>query len=171
MEHLSRLGSNHKALLLIFDSVNFHDQSGRYNLFRFEEPWCKEEGSEDLIKLVWYHGYDFYSKVAQVQSQFPAVDFYTTNSIRRRIVHLEEALSILQVVVPNPSNMNNQRQLEVELHDLLEKEELMWSQRSYANWLKGVIVTPNIFTRRLPREEKETLLRGFRGLMVLGQCI
>lgn len=49
VEHVSRFGSDHHAIMLTFSVFKEDVPVRRSRLFRFEEAWCYEEGSEELL--------------------------------------------------------------------------------------------------------------------------
>ncbi|KAK9938256.1 hypothetical protein M0R45_015006 [Rubus argutus] len=56
--------------------------------------------------------------------------------VRRTVVELREELDKLQRLAPSVDNLRQRQEKEALLEQVLEKEEIMWAQRSRVNWLR-----------------------------------
>lgn len=159
--HLNCMFSNHNALVFYFDSVKPETLNKNKFIFKFEESSCREEACEDLIKLAQSRGTKFYEKLSNVEISLRQVDFHNTTSIRKRIQHLEKTLEICYSSSPVVM-LEQQKKVACEIDDLLEKEEIMWRQRSRATWLNEGDHNTNFFHKKASQRRKRNTIQKLK---------
>ncbi|GAU35043.1 hypothetical protein TSUD_30090 [Trifolium subterraneum] len=136
-QHLVRYKSDHCPLLLEFSHLNCNrTNNNQQQTRRFEQIWTTNDHHTSIVKEAWqnYHG----SMEQKLNYRLNALHNWgrkTFGIIPKKIKEAQQDLLNLQQC-QNSQNLPHQiQQKEQELDDLLEKEEMWWSQRSRALWL------------------------------------
>ncbi|KAF7825238.1 ribonuclease H [Senna tora] len=162
VEHNTRSFSYHCAVVITFDDENPDANRKAKRLFRFEESWCNEDSCGELVDLGWEAGSDVVDKIKKVASCFKEANFHNTGSIRRKIKHLEESITILKQIQLTDAVRKNIQDAQAELDQLLKNEEILWRQRSRAVWLKEGDLNTKFFHRKANQRRNRNAIRRIR---------
>ncbi|KAK9921713.1 hypothetical protein M0R45_030213 [Rubus argutus] len=137
--HLVAMASDHCPLLIESDPPfnGRGDGLGRRR-FTFEEMWTTDEDCGKMIQQLWGVdcGNSVLEKIKHVSVGLKDWEKEKFGSVRRSIKELREVLDGFQRQAPTEINLQQRREVEVKLDQVLFREEIMWSQRSRVNWLK-----------------------------------
>jgi hypothetical protein len=135
--HLTRYRSDHCPILLDFSHIsctrNYNQQ--HYGK-KFEQIWTTNENHYNIVKNAWQNGQgNVGHKLQYTLNTLHNWGKKTFGVIPKRIKETQQELDVLQNDQDNQNLAQQIRNKEKELDDLLEMEELWWSQRSRALWL------------------------------------
>jgi hypothetical protein len=135
--HLTRYKSDHSPILLDFSlfPVNRNRPKGHYNK-KFEQVWTTSAYHSTLVCQTWQHQHGPLEE--RLHNTLNALHIWgkqTFGSIPKNIKVVQQELHTLQLQQDSQNVTQQLKDKEKELDDLLEKEEIWWSQRSRALWL------------------------------------
>jgi hypothetical protein len=143
-EHVVTEESDHMALVIRTLATAPRRQPGQHRGFMFEEMWMKHEGYESMIQEAWDSNPSvdsgiagFWHKLRAMSRDMKRWSFDTFGSVQAELKALRgklEAAKIEQLVSGSAAEV---KEIEKKLHDLYEKEEIMYMQRSRQEWLKA----------------------------------
>lgn len=138
--HLVTMASDHCPLLIESDPVLFSGGVGgrRRRRFMFEEMWTKDEECGDVIERGWngLGNAAISNKLIKVASDLRSWGCEKFGRVRRTVQDLRTELDHLQRADPSMDCLRLRRDKEQQLDQFLEREEVMWRQRSRVNWLQ-----------------------------------
>jgi exonuclease III len=135
--HLYRYQSDHCPLLLDFSYFmpkrnTPHHQIGK----RFEQMWTTDKQHTTIMKRAWQNKTgNINEKLQHSLNELHKWGKATFGDIPKRIKETQHDLERLQTLADTQHTYQQIINKEKELDDLLEKEEMWWSQRSRALWL------------------------------------
>jgi exonuclease III len=111
-------------------------------IFRFEASWNVSEDCAEVIKKAWSEVggsgspmQDILQKLRQCQQALSCWSCFKFGSLTRSLKGLTRRLEGLQDK-ENPSNLEEIKLLQQEIHQLMEMEDIKWRQRAKRNWYK-----------------------------------
>jgi hypothetical protein len=124
-------------MVLDFSCINVNRNNHQQNYTkRFEQLWLTDEHHRNIVMEGWYHQHGSIER--KLQHTLNALYNWgrkTFGIIPKRVKAAEQELLHLQQTQNMHNSSQQIQQKEKELDDLLEKEEMWWSQRSRALWL------------------------------------
>ncbi|XP_057811697.1 uncharacterized protein LOC131025935 [Salvia miltiorrhiza] len=138
--HLLRKASDHCHLLLSLETSSEKMQN-RPKPFRFEAMWLRNESCKELCEKMWQSGLgsrsvsDLKQKIEDMGRELKIWEKEVFGNVRKKCAELRERLAILKKSNMEAWSKDEQRMIEDELDELLKQEELMWKQRSRADWI------------------------------------
>jgi hypothetical protein len=107
--------------------------------FRFESAWLLEDSYMSMLNDCWNGDAAIHHKLYNFQKNVKKWKWDTLDQVLRQKKNIMARLAGIQNCIYNGNRYGGFRRLEKklqrELHDILKKEELMWFQRSRAQWL------------------------------------
>jgi hypothetical protein len=136
--HLLRYQSDHCPIMLDFSNhVLCRQNNGKLPCKKFEQMWLREEEHFQIVKDTWQtQNQHITNKLNHTLTKLHEWGTKKFGSIPRKIRTTQEELQQLQPQHNAGINMQLIREKEKELDNLLQCEEVWWSQRSRAMWLK-----------------------------------
>ncbi|KAM0913489.1 hypothetical protein ACQ4PT_012126 [Festuca glaucescens] len=169
VEHIVTEESDHMALL-----VRVQDEPPRNNLasrrgFQFEEMWLKHEGYEEMITTAWENHdrgisglNNLWKQLREVSADMKKWSFESFGSVRAEIKRLRSQLDSARTAAKLLGTSQEVRDLEKQLHDVFEKEEIMYRQRSRQEWLKAGDKNTKYFQNRASHRRRKKTVRHLR---------
>jgi exonuclease III len=139
--HLTRYKSDHCPILLDYSSINVtRVDNNKYYSRKFEQIWTTNAQHINIVKEAWsYHNGRIEQKLHHTLNALHSWGRKTFGIIPQKIREAQQELQTMQLDMQGDQirhNLTNQiHAKEMELDELLEKEEMWWSQRSRALWL------------------------------------
>ncbi|XP_057791112.1 uncharacterized protein LOC131008237 [Salvia miltiorrhiza] len=170
--HLLRKSSDHCPIFLYLESGQDVTQN-RSKPFRFEAMWLKDERCKPFCESLWMAGgqggsvEDIKIKLESMGKELKIWEHNTFGNVKIRCNEIRKELANLQKPSTDAWSKDEQRALENELDTLLKQEEIMWKQRSRADWLNEGDRNTGFFHKVAGGRKKETISRKFREWMVL----
>jgi exonuclease III len=162
--HLNSFNSDHRPILLNFLQVpNVRKNNPQHLVKRYEQIWATNDQHLDIVKQVW-HSYqgDFNEKLAHTLNSLHKWGSKTFGAIPRRIKETQAELENLQRVADSQDLTQQISTKEKELDDLLEKEEMWWSQRSRALWLTHGDKNTRFFHQKASHRNKRNKIENIK---------
>lgn len=138
VEVMAARSSDHRPLWVSFTSPPIQIP----RIFRFEASWNVSEDCADVIKKAWSEVRDtgpsmqaVLQKLRQCQQDLSCWSSSKFGSFTRTLKGLTRRLRGLQDK-EHPSNLEEIKLLQQEIHQLMEMEDLRWRQRVKRNWYK-----------------------------------
>jgi hypothetical protein len=132
----------------------------------FEEMWLKHEGYDDMVTEAWEPNDEGAAGVAsrwkllhEMSKDMKKWSIETFGSVRAEIKRLKTKLDKARSDTCFSGYSQAIRDIEQQLHDVYEKEEVMYRQRSRQEWLKAGDRNTKFFQNRAShRKRKNTVL-------------
>jgi anthranilate/para-aminobenzoate synthase component I len=123
--------------MLEFSPISICRQNAGHNQNKkFEHMWLRNEDHFKIVKDSWQrHTNNISTKLSHTLAQLHSWGKQTFGSIPKKIQKVKDELQLLNYQNSNDP-MRTIRDKEKELDDLLQCEEIWWSQRSRAMWLQ-----------------------------------
>lgn len=137
-KHLLRYTSDHAPILLEFFDFEARCFSTRQQrIKRFEQLWADDKESLPLVKANWeFNTGDCKDKLDKVLCFLDSWGRQKFGDSPMKVKKSQEALKSLKNRIPTEENLQQIKDAEKNLDDLLNKEEQWWSQRAKVHWLK-----------------------------------
>ncbi|WJX55720.1 hypothetical protein P8452_41455 [Trifolium repens] len=107
--------------------------------FRFESAWLLEDSFHETLRRSWKKEMTVASNLGNIQQEFRRWKLYSIDQVVKKKREILARLGGIQIRLHNGSRRNGlyqlERRLQIELSEILKKEELMWFQRSRTKWL------------------------------------
>jgi hypothetical protein len=112
--------------------------------FMFEEMWLKHAGYDDMVKKAWEESdgeaaniQSFWRRLHGMSRDMKQWSFQEFGSVRAEIKRLRSLLDEARTNARLTGYSPKIRGIERQLHDVYDKEEVMYRQRSRQEWLKA----------------------------------
>ncbi|XP_057792367.1 uncharacterized protein LOC131009155 [Salvia miltiorrhiza] len=168
VSHLLRKSSDHCPLLLCLEK-EVDDNPYRPKPFRFEAMWLRHDQCKSFEEECWAAGgtissiTDMNGKLEDMGREFKAWEKNVSGHVRKRCSKIRKELTELQKSHCDAATKNDQKQLESELDELLKQDEMMWKQRSRADWLAEGDRNTGFFHRIAEGRKKRNFIREIHG--------
>nr|POE67578.1 hypothetical protein CFP56_64659 [Quercus suber] len=122
--------------------------------FRFEQMWLKEDGCGDTINAIWEDGFAVTSmplvaqKIKLCGTRLTKWSRQSFGSIRCQIKEKTRELIRAEWVTARGNDTTTMRIIQLEVKELLDKENLVWQQRARSWFLKSGDRNPRYFYSR-----------------------
>jgi hypothetical protein len=135
--HLLRYKSDHCPIALDFSNFICNRNTNTLHYQRkFEQIWTTDNQHRQIVQEAWHHTYDnLSSKLHHTLKTLHSWGNKTFGTIPKKTKAVQHELHSLQLKHCNQNLTHQISQKEKELDDLLDKEEMWWSQRAKAIWL------------------------------------
>lgn len=136
VQHLPKIGSDHRPILIHFDRQQMDD---RPRPFRFLAPWITHPDFPRLVKDSWSIDSDLTTNIVSFQHQAATWNREIFGHIGKRKRRLEAQLKgIQQSLEQRPSLylMQLEQDLCLEYENTCLQEEMLWMQKSRDTWIK-----------------------------------
>jgi hypothetical protein len=169
VEHVITEESDHLALVI---HVQIEDAVGARKGpkgFVFEEMWTKHESYEDMIKNGWESNAPssvgingLWRQLHDMSTVMQRWSFDTFGSVKAELKSLRTKLEEARTheLVSGPSL--EVREIESKLHEMYEREEIMYRQRSRQDWLKAGDRNTRYFQNRASHRKRKNTVRSLR---------
>jgi hypothetical protein len=142
---------------------NTRRNTTQHHAKRYEQIWATNAHYSEIVKQAW-HSYqgDLADKLTHTLNSLHSWGNKTFGNIPKRIKETQNELDRLQ---NNSDSQDLSQQIyakEKELDDLLEKEEMWWSQRSRALWLTHGDKNTNFFHQKASHRKKRNKIESIR---------
>ncbi|KAK7255642.1 hypothetical protein RIF29_29057 [Crotalaria pallida] len=171
VNHLPHIQSDHAPIVIQLAIVGT-DITKPPRMFRFEESWTFDSGTEATIKAAWQqaHG-DGYEKIGAMKTMLKCLKCNTITTLRHEIIKAEYDLGSNSCWEVDSSSLMIFKELKDKHASLLLEEEVMWLQCSRALWLQHGDKNSKFFHRKETlRKETNTIKKIKRedGILVSG---
>ncbi|KAL6988927.1 hypothetical protein U1Q18_052591 [Sarracenia purpurea var. burkii] len=162
----SKLSSDHLPLIICKAENSVHaGVSNRRKVYRFEHMWTRSDDCGKIIQEQWEKtapamGLDGIRKKCEVVGcALKRWSWSSFGHLQRRIRELREKLADIQAFTTTSDKQEVEDSLTYELEELLEREELLWRQRSKMEWMiLGDRNTKFFHTHATQRRKTNTIL-------------
>jgi hypothetical protein len=135
VEHLITEESDHLALLIKVQAELVIRSPPSARGFMFEEMWTKHEGYEDMVKSAWDANdegtvgiHALWKRLRGVSRDMKKWSFEEFGSVRSEIKRLKVLPREAKEASRLSGHSNSVKEIEHKLHDLFDKEEIMYRQ-------------------------------------------
>ncbi|XLR37822.1 hypothetical protein S83_022482 [Arachis hypogaea] len=160
VEVLVRSNSNHHSLLINLEPELINN---RQRPFCFEAMWNLHPKFKDCVKENWNGNTDLHSSLFSLTNMLMRWNKDIFGNIHKR---KRELLRRIGGIQRSPSYGRNrfledlEKQLNKELEEIMEREEVLWLQKSRKNWIvEGDRNTKYYHTRTIIRRRKNRVLK------------
>jgi hypothetical protein len=161
--------SDHMALLVRLENLGNKANRRLQRGFAFEEMWTKHENYEDMIASAWENSgmeaqgiNGLWTKLHNMSAEMKRWSFETFSSVRAELKSLRGKLEVARVQEIVSGSSLEVREIEKKLHDLYEREEIMYHQRSRQEWLKAGDRNTRYFQNRASHRKRKNMVRSLK---------
>ena len=164
LHHFSSSASDYSPLYLHL--VHRQRRRKARKMFRFESTWLKDRRCEEVVKVAWVEEEMVVTdRVLERCLEMCMADLSAWNKskfghVGRKISELQSRLEGLELLLASTEQIRELKSNRTELNCWLEKEDVMWRQRSRLNWFQGVIETQVSFMLKHQHDIRKILWRG-----------
>ncbi|CAL1367787.1 unnamed protein product [Linum trigynum] len=134
--HLPKLKSDHRPILTCTTSIPPSHKPVRR--FQFLAPWLAHDDFPSFFSSSWNLGFDFPSSLQVLSEKLAWWNKEIFGNIFRRKKYLMKKLQSLEILnerSASPRSLEKEKQTREELEETLWQEEVLWLQKSRANWI------------------------------------
>jgi hypothetical protein len=165
--HLPRYQSDHCPISLEFtNKTNNQVHNQQYHGKKFEQIWLTNENHFNIVKDAWHSRHsDIGNKLQFTLNTLHNWGKKTFGILPKRIKETQNDLTTLQNHPKTNCLIQQIKEKEKELDDLLEKEEIWWSQRSRAMWLTHGDKNTSFFHQKASQRKRKNKIESIKDLM------
>ena len=163
--HLRCDSSDHIPLFIRLSGIDAPRQKKK---FRFEEMWLSNRECEDVIFSAWHSGDglrfedDVLKKIDKCGKQLTWWDRNVFGNVRRELERLKKQLVEAKSAAMVSGENFRVRQLKKEIEVLLDRESIMWAQRSRLLWARNGDRNTKYFHSRATQRLRRNKVEGIR---------
>ena len=164
VQHVRAHSSDHNPIIIKPEGIT----AGRNKPFRFEQMWLREADCGETVKATWGE--------SLVDSTMPLVSQKIRNcglrlsewsrhsfgSIRRQLEEKTRDLIKAEWAAATGVDLDSVRAIQLEVNELLEKENLMWQQRARSLFLKSSDRNTRYFHNRASHRYRRNSIKGLK---------
>ncbi|OMO71299.1 Endonuclease/exonuclease/phosphatase [Corchorus olitorius] len=157
--------SDHSPMIIQFEERGVF----RMRPYRFEMMWTAHPGCKEVIKRAWNQklggsrAFNLVQKLKITRNELQTWNKLVFGDLFVRKKKLETQLGILQGNIEDKSNREKKKEVRADLKLVLEQEQLVWMQKSRANWIvegeRNTRYFHTVTKRRRARNRITSLLR------------
>lgn len=148
VEHILTEESDHATVTIRAAASPDASKRKKPGGFRYEEAWTRHEEYENMFACEWEQANQQHGPTASLSTKLgtlsKAMQTWSRNvfgSLRRQIAKLKVQLKDAKERSLATGYFQEVKDIEGQLHDLYEKEEIYYKQRSHLDWLQWGIKT------------------------------
>ncbi|XP_050259980.1 uncharacterized protein LOC126705069 [Quercus robur] len=165
VHHLHCDSSDHQPILVVFSGL---EHPRRKKPFRFEEMWLSNTSCEEVVKAAWYctsgaeDGREVLNKVEKCGKDLNWWNRNVFGNVRRELEKAKKMLIKAEREAILSGNNFQVRHLKAEIEVLLDKEAIMWQQRSRLLWAREGDRNTKYFHSCATRRHRKNLIESIR---------
>ena len=164
VQHVRAHSSDHSPIIIKPEGIT----ACRNKPFQFEQMWLREVGCGETVKATW--GDTSYASTMPMVSQkikncglrLAEWSSHSFGSIRRQLEEKTRGLIKVEWAAATRADTATVRAVQLEVNELLEKENLMWQQRAWSLFLKSTDRNTRYFHNRASHRYKRNRIKGLK---------
>ncbi|KAM0841811.1 hypothetical protein ACQ4PT_058773 [Festuca glaucescens] len=169
VEYIATEESDHAALLIRVADDATSNLRQQPRGFCFEEMWTKHEEYDEMIKAAWEKGAGtgpgiggLWERLHEMTRDMQRWSYEVFGSVRAEIKSLRSKLELARTAALATKSVMEVSAFEKRLHELYEREEIMYRQRSRQEWLKAGDRNTKFFQNRASHRKRKNTVRALR---------
>ena len=138
--------------------------------FRFKSTWLKDSKCGEIVTEAWNKGlvdvssHPLVSFLNSCRTRLQAWNWDEFKHVGKEIAWLQKLLEYLEMQPTSLDVIENMRKTRVELNCWLQKEAVMWKQRSRVDWFREGDRNTSFFHAKASSSFQKNLIEGFLDL-------
>jgi hypothetical protein len=169
VEHIMTEESDHMALLIHFENLLMWPIGRTNRGFWYEEMWTIHKNYEYMVGKAWENSFSakdgiegLWQWLQDVSRDMKCWIYDTFGSVRGELKILRNRLEEAKVQELVSGSSLEVREIEIRLHELYEREEIMYQQRSRQEWLKAGDHNTKYFHNRASCWKRKNTVKALR---------
>ncbi|KAL9660516.1 hypothetical protein QQ045_025331 [Rhodiola kirilowii] len=162
VKHSIANSSDHTPIVLFLSE---RAKVNKEKIFHFEPMWLRHMDFKDRVREFWKEQegvYDFAEKLRRFMQSLNKWNWSAFGDVRKKLHCLKERLQLVRALPKTQERVEEEAQLSDDIDEWLEREELLWRQRSRAEWLAGGDRNTPYFHAKASQRKKRNLIKGLR---------
>jgi hypothetical protein len=162
--------SDHRPVLVDTERVLGLNVPRGQPTLRFEARWLYESSVETIIQTAWDRAKLLHAEASlcdhtkAVHEELHRWDRNILKGPRKRLWELQSELNQILSGPLTDDAITKQREVQLQIEELLEQEELYWVQRGRVNWLKHWDQNTTFFHRSASARRKRNFIRQLKNV-------
>lgn len=137
VRHLPAIGSDHKPICMHTSPIH----PSRPKPFRFEAMWLWDPSIGDIVNHAWLKGItspnlaQFMTKLKYTKIALKEWNKCHFSHVQTKIAEMKTLLENIQSMTPPDNNLIWENKLNIDLDELLHREQIFWQYKAKERWL------------------------------------
>ncbi|KAL3820475.1 hypothetical protein ACJIZ3_006380 [Penstemon smallii] len=167
VRHLDYGGSDHCPILLHILDREIEQPNLNKRGFKFESMWMDDAECPKIVKNYWdevgsNQRNNVWHKLESCREGLVMWHKSSFGGVSKKVAQIRKKIHSLKTGIVSESAKNEERDLYLQLEDLLGKEEKMWQQRAKAHWMREGDRNTRYFHSRATGRKKKNRILGVR---------
>ncbi|KAL3819736.1 hypothetical protein ACJIZ3_005641 [Penstemon smallii] len=166
--HMETINSDHSPICIVVSKNPVAPRTAVARRFKFEAMWLTSDECKQVVENSWQtevsNGTNgrIWNKIERCTKDLKGWSISNFGEVTNRVRKLKKKIHALRSGPISKRSRCLEKDLKSELEDLLDKEDLMWRQRSKVHWLKEGDKNTRFFHAKASARNRTNTIEGLR---------